>query len=102
MIASYNVALIRLVCSCATQDFLKSKKFHIFCADLFRGYSGLPAKPNFGQINCNHTKIKSVRDYSCDKLSPKAASHSVYPQSDIWLQRYIYEKFSDVPKQCKT
>ena len=46
---------ICLVCSCATH-IIKTLKFHVFCADLFRRYSQLPAKTKFGQKNCNHTK----------------------------------------------
>ena len=44
-----------VLCVHAPLRFLKSKKFHGFCADLFRRYSQLPAKPKFGQIKCNHT-----------------------------------------------
>ena len=44
-----------VLCVHAPLRFLKSKKFHSFCADLFRRYSQLPAKPKFGQIKCNHT-----------------------------------------------
>ena len=71
-----------ILCLCAQLRFLKSKKFHIFYAGLFRGDSQL--KPKFGQLNYNHTiKIsiiqKNIRDYmyscdlrlvsGCDKLS---------------------------------
>ena len=51
---------IRLVCSCANQIFKKVKENPLFCADLFRRYSQLPAKAKFGQTNCNHTIINSI------------------------------------------
>ena len=54
------LAPIRLVCLCATLIFFK-QKIQRFCTDLFRGYSQLPAKPKFNQINCNHT-IKNFKN----------------------------------------
>ena len=58
----------------------QNKTIHVFCADMFRRYSQLPAKP-FDQINYDHTthitKIrKQFGDYSCDKLLPEATSRT--------------------------
>ena len=53
-----------VLCVHAPLRFLKSKKFLGFCADFFRRYSQLPAKPKFGQIKCNHTvDISKIRKH---------------------------------------
>ena len=89
-------AQIRLVCFCATQIFiLKHETFPICCADLFKSYSLLPAKPTYKLQSYWYYKYfkitKTLGTNSHDKFLSKAASQT-YINSGVYFNSLVIKE----------